>query len=200
MKLLERLRQLRREAKERGEPVLRDLSFDLLLRTAGEKQPESILEIGVNEGLSGTAMLLACENARLTGIEIDETKALKARENYRVFGVSDRAKIFLGNASEIVPLLSGRYDFIFLDGPKGHYGEYCDYLISALNVGGVLFADNVLYRGYIGKDRAVPHKHATIKHSIESFLNRVTGDESLKTVVYDIEDGVSITEKLYEKD
>ena len=45
MKLLERLRQLRREAKERGEPVLRDLSFDLLLRTAGEKQPESILKI-----------------------------------------------------------------------------------------------------------------------------------------------------------
>ena len=145
-------------------------------------------------------MLLTSENARLTGIEIDEEKALKAQENYRAFGVENRAKIFLGDASEIVPLISGKYDFIFLDGPKGHYGEYAESLLSALKVGGVLFADNVLYRGYVGKDKTAPHRHATIKHGMEKFLDRITTDESLKTTVFDIEDGVSITEKLYEKD
>ena len=75
--------------------------------------------------------------------------------------------------------------------------------ISTLGVlgvvlGGVLFADNVLYRGYVGKDKKAPHRHATIKHSIENFLDRVTKDKRLKTVVYEIEDGVSVTEKLYE--
>ena len=194
----ERLIALRENAKSRGEPILRDKSFGLLIKTVKEKAPKSILEIGVNEGLSGIAMLLTAKNARLTGIEIDEEKVLKARENYRAFGVENRTKIFLGDASEIVPLLSGKYDLIFLDGPKGHYGEYCDNLISALNVGGVLFADNVLYRGYVGKDKTAPHRHATIKHSIENFLDKVTGDKRLKTVVYEIEDGVSVTEKLYE--
>ena len=195
---MERLKRLREDARSRGEPVLRDRSFDLLVKTVEEKQPKTILEIGTNEGLSGIAMLLASKDAHLTGIEIDEEKAIKARENYKTFGVDGRAKIFLGDASEIIPILSAKYDFIFLDGPKGHYGAYADDLIAALNIGGVLFADNVLYRGFVGKDKKVPHRHATIKHSLEGFLDKITSDKRLKTAVYDIEDGVSITEKLYE--
>ena len=194
----ERLKLLRENAKSRGEPILRDKSFELLIKTVEEKSPKTILEIGTNEGLSGLAMLLAANSACLTGIEIDEEKADKARENYRIFGVESRAKIFLGDASEIVPMLSAKYDFIFLDGPKGHYAEYADNLIAALNAGGTLFADNVLYRGYVGKDKKVPHRHATIKHSMENFLDKITSDKRLKTAVYDMEDGVSITEKLYE--
>lgn len=194
----DRLKLLRENAKSRDEPILRDKSFELLIKTVESKNPRTILEIGVNEGLSGVAMLQAAENARLTGIEIDEEKVAAARENYRLFGVEARTKIFLGDASEIIPLLSAKYDFIFLDGPKGHYGEYADNLIAALNNGGTLFADNVLYRGYVGKDKKVPHRHATIKHSMENFLDKITTDKRLKTTVYDIEDGVSITEKLYE--
>lgn len=194
----DRLKLLRENAKSRGEPILRDQSFELLIKTVESKNPRTILEIGVNEGLSGVAMLQAAENARLTGIEIDEEKVAAARENYRLFGVETRTKIFLGDASEIIPLLSAKYDFIFLDGPKGHYAEYADNLIAALNRGGTLFADNVLYRGYVGKDKKVPHRHATIKHSMENFLDKITTDKRLKTTVYDIEDGVSITEKLYE--
>lgn len=194
----DRLKLLRENAKSRGEPILRDKSFELLIKTVESKNPRTILEIGVNEGLSGVAMLLKADSARLTGIEIDEEKVAAARENYRLFGVESRAKIFLGDASEIIPLLSAKYDFIFLDGPKGHYGEYADNLIAALNNGGTLFADNVLYRGYVGKDKKVPHRHATIKHSMENFLDKITTDKRLKTTVYDIEDGVSITEKLYE--
>ena len=194
----DRLKLLRENAKSRGEPILRDKSFELLIKTVESKNPRTILEIGVNEGLSGIAMLLKADSARLTGIEIDEEKVAAARENYRLFGVETRTKIFLGDASEIIPLLSAKYDFIFLDGPKGHYAEYADNLIAALNNGGTLFADNVLYRGYVGKDKKVPHRHATIKHSMENFLDKITTDKRLKTTVYDIEDGVSITEKLYE--
>lgn len=195
----ERLYDLRKNAKMRGEPILRDKSFELLIKTAKERQPSRILEIGANEGLSGIGMLLVSKTAKLTAIEIDEEKAEKAQENYRFFGVKDRAKIFLGNASEIVPLLTGKYDFIFLDGPKGHYAEYCDNLIDLLSIGGILFADNVLYRGYVGEEKKVPHRHATIKHSMEKFLHKITHADNLKTTVFEIEDGVSITEKLYEK-
>lgn len=194
----ERLIKLREAAKRQGEPILRDRSFDLLIDTAAKLRPKTILEIGVNVGLSGIGMLLASNNSVLTGIEIDEEKAAKAKENYALFGVSGRAKILLGDASEIIPLLGGKYDLIFLDGPKGHYGEYCPYLIDLLPAGGVLFADNVLYRGYVGEGKTAPHKHATIKHGMEKFLKTVTERENLKTRVIDMDDGVSITEKLYE--
>lgn len=191
-----RIYELRAEAKTLGEPILRDESFEILIKTASEKQPKSILEIGTNRGLSGIAMLLSCPNAKLSGIEIDEEKFRIATNNYKTFGVQDRAKIFLGDASEIIPILTGKYDLIFLDGPKGHYFEYLPHLLSALNVGGILFADNVLFRGYVDGKVKTPHRFNTTKHSMENFLNAITTDKNLKTTVLDIEDGVSITEKL----
>lgn len=187
---------MRAAAKAAGEPVLRDKSYQLLLDTVREKRPKRILEIGVNVGLSGISMLLESENSQLTGIEIDEEKIAIAKENYKKFGVDDRAKIFQGDAGEIIPILTGEYDLIFLDGPKGHYYEYLPHLLSVLNVSGILFADNVLFRGYVGDKVKTPHRFATTKHSMENYLRAVTEDENLKTQIIDMEDGVSITEKI----
>ena len=195
---MQRVYALREEAFKAGEPILRERSFELLMETVKEKQPKKILEIGVNRGLSGIAMMLCSKDAQLTGIEIDEEKIAIAKENYKNFGISERVKIFAGDASEIIPVLTGKYDFIFLDGPKGHYFEYLPHLLSALSVGGVLFADNVLFRGYVGDKVKTPHRFATTKHSMEKFLSAVTTDEKLKTRIFDLEDGVSITEKNYE--
>ena len=131
-----------------------------------KEKPKKILEIGVNLGLSGIAMLISEPNASLSGIEIDEEKIKLAKNNYKKFGVFDRAKIFQGDASEIIPVLTGEYDFIFLDGPKGHYYEYLPNLLSVLSVGGTLFADNVLFRGYILGSVKTPHRFNTTKHSM----------------------------------
>ncbi len=195
--MLNKLIGLREEAKLRGEPVLRDKSFELLLETVQKKKPERILEIGVNLGYSGIGMLISSPTSSLTGIEIDEEKVNLAKENYKIFGVEDRAKIFLGDASEIIPVLSGVYDFIFLDGPKGHYHQYLPFLLNALSIGGVLFADNVLFRGYVDGSVKTPHRYQTTKHGMEKFLEGVSTNPSLKTTLYKMEDGVSITEKLF---
>ncbi len=186
--------RLRKAARKSGEPILRDKSFKLLLSVVEEKKPKHILEIGTNVGLSGIAMLYKCEEATLTGIEIDEEKINTAKENYKKFGVEKRAKIFSGDASEILPVLTGEYDFVFLDGPKGHYFEYLSSILPVLKVGGVIFADNVLYRGMVlGK---APHKHATIKHSMENYLEKVMNSENLKSTLYEFDDGVCITERI----
>lgn len=193
---LNKIIKLRKDAALRGEPVLREASFALLLETIEKYNPKRILEIGTNEGLSSSAMLVVAENARLTGVEIDEDKVDIAKSNYRIFGVSGRAKIFCGDACDIIPALSGEYDFIFLDGPKGHYYRFLPDLLRVLSVGGVLFADNVLFRGYVDGTVKMPHRFATTKHSMENFIKEITARNDLSTVIYKIEDGVSITEKL----
>ncbi|MBQ8427168.1 MAG: O-methyltransferase [Clostridia bacterium] len=193
---MEKVILLREQAKAQGEPILRDKSFEILLENIRKKQPQRILEIGVNLGLSGIAMLLTCQSSHLTGIEIDEEKIKLAKQNYKDFGVDKRAKIFQGDASEIIPILTGEYDFIFLDGPKGHYFEYLPHLLSILKVGGILFADNVLFRGYVGGKVKTPHRFNTTKNSMEKFLSAITDSKNLKTEVIDIEDGISITEKI----
>lgn len=193
---LNKIIKLRKDAALRGEPVLREASFALLLETIEKSNPKRILEIGTNEGLSSSAMLVVAENTRLTGIEIDEDKVDIAKSNYRIFGVSGRAKIFCGDACDIIPVLSGEYDFIFLDGPKGHYYRFLPDLLRVLSVGGVLFADNVLFRGYVDGTVKMPHRFATTKHSMENFIKEITARNDLSTVIYKIEDGVSVTEKL----
>ena len=193
---LQEIALLRKQAMALGEPVLREQSYQLLLKTIVQVQPKKILEIGTNLGLSGISMLLTCGGATLSGIEIDEEKIVKAEKNYIYFGVRDRAKIFRGDAGEIIPLLTGKYDFIFLDGPKGHYAEYLENLLPILNKNGVLFADNVLFRGYVDGRVKSPHRFNTTKNSMQKFLSKITNDKCLKTQIYDIEDGVSITQKL----
>lgn len=187
---------LREKAKQDGEPILRDKSFEILLKMVSKYKPKKILEIGVNLGLSSIGMLMTEQSAHLTGIEIAEEKIILAKENYKLFKVNERAKIFQGDASEIIPILTGEYDFIFLDGPKGHYYEYLPHLLAVLKVGGILFADNVLFRGYVGDKVKTPHRFATTKHSMENFLKEITESPNLKTEIIDIEDGLSITEKL----
>ena len=183
-------------AKENGNPILRDKSFELLIEKAKEINAKSILEIGTNVGLSSSALLLELPYAKLTGIEILEDKRKEALENYKFFGVSDRAKIFLGDAKEILPMLSGEYDLIFLDGPKGQYIQYLPMIMPLLKKGGILFADNVLHRGFVGDRVKTPHRHMTIKHSLENFLIYLTNTKGLETQIYDIEDGVSVTKRL----
>ena len=70
----ENLLKLREQAKLDREPILRDESFNLLIETVKKYKPKKILEVGVNLGLSSIAMLLTCEDATLSGIEIDEEK------------------------------------------------------------------------------------------------------------------------------
>jgi len=188
------IERLRENARRNGEPILRDKSFDLLLSVVEKKKPKHVLEIGTNVGLSGIAMLLKSDKARLTGIEIDEEKIETAKENYKKFGVENRAKIFSGDASDILPVITGKYDFVFLDGPKGHYFEYLESILPVLEVGGIIFADNVLYRGMVLGN--APHKHATIKHSMENYLEKVMKSEELKSTLYEFDDGVCITERI----
>jgi caffeoyl-CoA O-methyltransferase len=192
----ERLISLREKSKQRDIPIIRDKSFNLLLTVVSMLNPKSILEIGTANGCSGIGMLLEAPSARLTGIEINEDIVLEAKQNLKDFGLSERARFFVGDANEIIPQLTGKYDFIFLDGPKGHYKQYLPWLLPLLNAGGVLFADNVLFRGLVDGSQKGSKRNNTIIYSMRAFLEEVSKDKNLKTTVLDIEDGVSISLKI----
>lgn len=194
----ERIYQERKIAKDNNIPILRDTSFSLLTTLVATFRPQRILEIGTAWGFTGISMLMCAPNSTLVGIEYNEDSFNKAKENYKKFGVEKRAKVFLGDAGEIIPVLSGEFDFIFLDGPKGHYYEYLENLLPLLKKGGVIFADNVLFNGYVTGENTPKskNKHNAIINSLRSYLKKVTEDKNLKTTVLDIEDGVAITVKL----
>ena len=120
----ERIINCRKEALSRGIPVADDETLQFLLLTLKMSKPQRILEIGTAVGLSAVAMLSACPSARLTTIELEEERYLEAKKNFSDFGVSDRVNAYLGDAAEILTMMDGEYDFVFLDGPKAQYEKY----------------------------------------------------------------------------
>ena len=191
------LSQLEKFARERYIPVMLDDTKQLLYNTVSKCKPRRILEIGTAIGYSGIVMLSASERATLNTVELDEQTANMARANFAEFGMSDRVNIFVGDAREIVPQLTGSYDFIFLDGPKGQYEVFFPYLTDLLEVGGTLVCDNVLYKGLV---EHVPdnkrHKHITVARNMRAFLDDITTNERYSTVLHRIGDGVTISTKI----
>lgn len=189
----ERIAAKRAEALARGIPVADEETLNFLLVTLAMAKPVRILEIGTAVGLSSIAILQACKNARLTTIELEEERYLEAKENFKEFGVADRVTAHLGDAGEILAMMDGQFDFVFLDGPKAQYEKYLFDLKRLMKKGGILFADDVLLYGWVSGAEPTPQKRHSIVDKLRSYLHTVTSDGDFMTSVLDIGDGVALS-------
>ncbi len=189
------LKKFRDEYRQKGVPTLLTESLNLLIMFATMKKPLKILEFGTSVGCSGIALLKASENAELYTIERYEKSFYEAKENFEKFGLLDRVHQFLGDALDVVDEVGEGFDFVFLDCNKSKYKDLYPKIKGLLKSGGILFADNVLFRGYITGEVKAPHRHNTIKNNMREFLRLVSEDGDFITTVSDIGDGVSISYK-----
>lgn len=194
----ENLIRLEQYAREHNIPVLLDDTRDLLVATVRTLNPSRILEIGTAVGYSGTLMLTNSES-KLVTIELNESNYNIATTTFATNGLSDRVTQILADARCAIEDLCNsneRFDFIFLDGPKGQYIKYLPYLVELLEVGGTIFADNVLYRGMVESTEFIPHKKRTIVVNLRKYINEVTNPDKFDTIIHRVGDGVAISKLL----
>jgi predicted O-methyltransferase YrrM len=189
----EKLAAERAAALSRGIPVADDETLQFLLVTLAQVKPLRILEIGTAVGLSGVAMLQALPNARLTTMELEEERYQEAKANFEKFGVSSRVNAFLGDAGEILAMMDGEYDFVFLDGPKAQYEKYLFDLKRLMKKGATLFSDDVLLFGWVSGEEETPQKRRSIVEKIRSYLDVLTNDPDFVTSVLNVGDGVALS-------
>lgn len=189
----ERITQRRADALSRGIPVADDETLNFLLLMLSAIKPKRILEIGTAVGLSGVAMLLVCPEARLTTMELEEERYLEAKKNFAELGVESRVTAHLGDAGEILSMMDGQFDFVFLDGPKAQYEKYLFDLKRLMHEGSILFADDVLLYGWVSGVEPTPQKRHSIVDKIRSYLTTITEDEDFITSVLDVGDGVALS-------
>ena len=193
---MQQLEKILQFARQNYIPVMLDDTRQMLFDVVSKAQPKSILEIGTAIGYSGIIMLTASPCATLNTIEMDEESVKIAKTNFSQAGLMDKVNFFVGDAREIVHQLTGSYDFIFLDGPKGQYLDFLPYLLEVLNVGGTLVCDNVLYKGLVENQPDCGQKHVTIARNLKQFLHQLQTNPTLQTNLYHIGDGVSVSVKL----
>ena len=196
----ERLKALRTDALARGIPVTDEETLNYLLLMLSASRPRRILEIGTAVGLSAAAMLLRCPAAHVTTIELEEERYLEAKQNFERFGISSRVTCYLGDAGEMLSMMDGRFDFVFLDGPKAQYEKYLFDLKRLMPTGGVLFADDVLLYGWVSGEQPAPQKRHSIVDKLRGYLANISADEDFITSVLDVGDGVAVSVLTKEKD
>ena len=189
---------LERRAAADGIPIVRKQTQSLLRMLLVLKKPERILEIGTAVGFSALFMSeYAPAGCRITTIEKYEKRIPAARENFRQAGRDDRIVLVEGDAGEILPELTGGYDFIFMDGAKGQYIHFLPDVLRLLNAGGILVSDNVLQGGDILESRfAVTRQDRTIHARMRAYLYELKHNRELETVILTAGDGTAVSVKI----
>lgn len=156
-------------------------------------KPEHILEIGTYTGYSALCLAEGLDNnGTLTTIEIDPEIAEFADSYFQRSNYKNHIDLKVGNALEIIPILSPKYDLIFIDADKTNYLNYLDLIFSKLNSGGYLIADNVLWSGKVTEP--VDSKDLDTQILIE-FNNKIQNDIRWENLLLPIRDGLMMARK-----
>src|SRR5919109_73564 len=146
-KALQVLKSLEEMAEKEFVPSIGPIKGKIIADVIKKYQPENILEIGTLYGYSAILMantLSGLDGKKVVAIEIDKSIADIARKNIADAGLSEKIKVIVGNALDIIPNLNQKFKLMFLDAAKV---EYLKYLKSAekkcLEKGAVIVADNV---------------------------------------------------------
>ena len=183
---------VKERALENHVPIIMDDTLEVIKNILEKEQPLKILEIGTAVGYSASCFVKYAPNVIVDTIELDEVRANEAIENVKKIGVDENINIMIGNAVEILPTLSGEYDLVFIDAAKSKYSIFLEEGIRLIKNGGLILADNVLYKGYVMSDYN-KHKQRTAVRHLREYIKEVTENPNLETEILEIGDGLAIT-------
>jgi len=192
------IQEIQNESLEQKVPIITDEVLNYMIFTARNIKARNILEIGTATGYSGLFLAqIANENSGfLTTMEIDEIRYGKAVENFKKLGLFEKNKMIFGDALEEIPKLDKnvKYDFIFIDASKGQYLNFFEMSYELLNENGIIFIDNLMFRGLVATDKEeIPKRYKTIVKRLKEFIEKL--NEEYNFVLLPFGDGVGIVRK-----
>jgi len=125
--------------------------LNLLARAMGARR---ILEIGTLGGYSAIWLARALPpGGRLISLEYSPKHAEVARASLARAGLAEVAEVRVGAGLDLLPQLSGPFDFFFIDADKEGYPDYFRGCLALSRPGSVMVFDNMVRDGEIIDDR-----------------------------------------------
>ena len=184
---------IKKKALEDKVPIIMDDTLEVIAKILDEIKPKKILEIGTAVGYSAICFSeYLQENGKIDTIERDTERVKEARENIKKAEVEEKINIYEGDAVEILPTLNEKYDVVFIDAAKGKYPFFLNQALRMIKPGGVIFADNILYKGYVMSDYN-KHKQRTAVRNLREYIAEITNNEKLETEILEVGDGLAIS-------
>lgn len=186
---------IKQEALENHIPIIMDDTLEVIANLLKDNKPKRILEIGTAVGYSAICFSkYLSEDGRIDTIERDEERVKQAVENIKKMGLENKISIYSGDAVEILPTLTEKYDMIFIDAAKGKYPFFLKESERLLNEHGIILADNILYKGYVMSDYN-KHKQRTAVRNLREYIKEVTENPNFETEILEVGDGLAISKR-----
>ena len=187
------LKKIKEKALEAHIPIIMDDTLEVIDKILKETKPKAILEIGTAVGYSAMCFSrYLAEDGKIDTIEREHERVEEAKINIQKVGVADKINLIEGDAVEILPTLDKKYDVVFIDAAKGKYPFFLKQAKRMLNKNGIIFADNILYKGYVMSDYN-KHKQRTAVRNLREYIKEVTEDETCTTEILEVGDGLAIS-------
>lgn len=189
------LEKIKEKALEDHIPIIMDDTLEVIANRLKNVKPRKILEIGTAVGYSAICFSeFLSEDGKIDTIEREHDRVEEARKNIENAEVQDKINIIEGDAVEILPTLQGKYNVVFIDASKGKYPFFLKEALRLLADNGIIFADNVLYKGYVLSDYN-KHKQRTAVRNLREFLAELQNNPELKTEILEVGDGLAVAER-----
>ena len=188
------LLNIKEEALRNHVPIIEDDSLEYIENLLKEKKPNKILEIGTAVGYSAInfSKYLVGENAKVLTVEIKEQMYEKAIQNISLMGLQDKIEVINADATKYLKNINEQFDVVFIDAAKGQYLVFLEEAIRLCKIGGIIIADNMLYRGRTLSDYN-EHKHRTATNRLREYLVQMKEDERLDSTLIKVGDGLAIS-------
>ena len=187
------LKKIKQKALEEHIPIIMDDTLAVMEKYLIEIKPERILEIGTAVGYSAMCFTkFLAEDGYIDTIEREKERVKEAKENIKKVGVEDKICIYEGDAVEILPTLKEKYDAVFIDAAKGKYPFFLKESLRMIQPNGIIFADNILYKGYVMSDYN-KHKQRTAARNLREYIKEVSENPNLETQILEVGDGLAVS-------
>ena len=181
---------LRKYAIDNDVPIMNSQTKELIISILQISKPKKILEIGTAIGYSSLCFK-KYTGADITTIELDTTTAEIARKNFEKYNVN--VNLINDDAMKALRNIDQGFDFVFIDANKSRYLDYFKITSKLLNKGGIIIADNVLFRGEVCNDDIMEKRKNTLVKRLRNFLAYITDLENFTTSVIPIGDGLTLS-------
>ncbi|MFF8811823.1 O-methyltransferase [Streptomyces pactum] len=153
----------------------------------------TVVEVGTFTGFSALAMAQALPaDGKLIACDISEEWTAYGRPAWEKAGVADRIELRIAPALDTLRALPAEphIDLAYLDADKVNYVAYWDELVPRLRPGGLIVADNVLFKGEVVNPDAEGDAAA-----IRAFNDHVAADPRTEAVLLTVADGVTLARR-----
>lgn len=183
------LEQMEKFAAENDQPIADPEVAQLIRGLVRVRHPRRVLEVGTNIGYSVIVIARECDaESVVETIEIDHNTLTTARRFIAEASLPCRVVFHEGAALDVLPRLTGPFDFVFLDCVKTEYEDYLDALLPKLERGAVIVCDNLLWKG-----RVAAGDHDPSTDALRAFNERIVNDPRLITSILPVGDGTGFS-------